>query len=197
MKNDTRPRSLDKIPRLTPALHTFIEGMGMYFEVQGIPRIGGRILGLLMIAHAPLSAEDIAATLHVSRGSLSTNFRLLLASGMVERVTAHGDRVTYFVFSDSAMEQRIAVGLRSVAAFKRLCTQALDALAPHDPSRHHLDISLEWSDLLTQSFEAAMAEWHERRLAAARAASATSAGRSHRSQRQAGVAAAKPRSESG
>jgi DNA-binding transcriptional regulator GbsR (MarR family) len=197
MKNASRSRSLDKVPRLTPALHTFIEGMGMYFEVQGIPRIGGRILGLLMIAHAPLSAEDIAAILKVSRGSLSTNFRLLLASGMVERVTVHGDRVTYFVFADSAMEQRIAVGLRSVAAFKRLCSQALDALPPHDPSRHHLDISLEWSDLLTQSFESAMTEWHERRLAAARAAASSTAGRSRRSHRQVGVAAAKSRSDSG
>jgi DNA-binding transcriptional regulator GbsR (MarR family) len=197
MKNASRSRSLDKVPRLTPALHTFIEGMGMYFEVQGIPRIGGRILGLLMIAHAPLSAEDIATILKVSRGSLSTNFRLLLASGMVERVTVHGDRVTYFVFSDSAMEQRIAVGLRSVSAFKRLCTQALEALAPHDPSRHHLDISLEWSDLLTQSFETAMAEWHERRVAAARAASRSSAGRSRGSHRQAGVVAAKSKSDAG
>jgi DNA-binding transcriptional regulator GbsR (MarR family) len=197
MKNDPRSRRLDKIPRLTPALHTFIEGMGMYFEIQGIPRIGGRILGLLMIAHAPLSAADIAAILGVSRGSLSTNFRLLLASGMVERVTVRGDRVTYFVFSDSAMEQRIAVGLRSVGAFKQLCSEALDALPPHDPSRHHLDISLEWSDLLMQSFEAAMAEWHQRRLAAARAASASSAGRGRHSQRQTGVAAVKPRSDSG
>jgi DNA-binding transcriptional regulator GbsR (MarR family) len=195
MKNASRSRSLDKIPRLTPALHTFIEGMGMYFEVQGIPRIGGRILGLLMIAHAPLSAEDIATILNVSRGSLSTNFRLLLASGMVERVTVRGDRVTYFVFSDSAMEQRIAVGLRSVSAFKRLCTQALDALPPRDPSRHHLDISLEWSELLTQSFEAAMTEWHERRLAAARAASAASAGKSRSSHRQPGAAATKSRSD--
>jgi DNA-binding transcriptional regulator GbsR (MarR family) len=197
MKKASRSRSLDKIPRLTPALHTFIEGMGMYFEVQGIPRIGGRILGLLMIAHAPLSAEDIAAILKVSRGSLSTNFRLLLASGMVERVTVRGDRVTYFVFSDSAMEQRIAVGLRSVAAFRHLCSQALAALPPHDPSRHHLDISVEWSDLLTQSFETAMADWHQRRLTAARLASASSAGRGRQSHRQVGVAAAKPRSDSG
>ena len=197
MKNASRSRSLDKSPRLTPALHTFIEGMGMYFEVQGIPRIGGRILGLLMIAHAPLSAADIATILGVSRGSLSTNFRLLLASGMVEKVAVRGDRVTYFVFSDSAMEQRIAVGLRSVAAFRQLCSQALEALPAHDPSRRHLDISVEWSDLLTQSFEAAMAEWHQRRLAAARAASASSAGRGRPSHRQVGVAAAKTRPDSG
>jgi hypothetical protein len=55
--------SLRKLPKLTPELSQFIDGMGMYFESQGIPRIGGRMLGALMIAHWPLSAEDLALLL--------------------------------------------------------------------------------------------------------------------------------------
>ncbi len=77
MKKPPSSDSVAKIPRLTPELSRFIEGMGMYFENQGIPRIGGRMLGLLMIAHRPLSAEDLARILKVSRASLSTNFRSL------------------------------------------------------------------------------------------------------------------------
>ncbi len=159
MKNSRPPTSLSKIPPLTPQLSRFVESMGMYFENQGIPRIGGRMLGLLMIAHQPLSAEDLARILKVSRGSLSTNFRALLASGMVEKVTLYGDRTTYFVFSDAAMEHRTITGTQAAVAFKRLVQQGLAALPPKDPARHHLDASLEWSDIIIEAFERALADW--------------------------------------
>ncbi len=187
MKN-SRSDILKKIPELTPALHTFIEGMGMYFESQGIPRIGGRILGLLMLAHSPLSAEDMAAILKISRGSVSTNFRLLLASGLVEKVALRGDRTTYFVFSDSAMEQRIAVGVQSALAFKRLVQHAAADLPRKDPARRHLNSSVEWSDLLINSLEQALQRWRARTAGnAARAAKRV--GTSRRPSRPATLAA--------
>ena len=170
-------RSLPKIPRLTPELIGFIEGMGMYFENQGIPRIGGRMLGLLMIAHAPLSAEDFATILDISRASVSTNFRLLLTSGLVEKSALRGDRTTYYVFSDSAMEQRIAVGVQSTLAFKRLVQRAADALPQKDAARHHLDTSLEWADVLLDSLEQALMRWRSRLGQAAEGPAALAAAR--------------------
>jgi DNA-binding transcriptional regulator GbsR (MarR family) len=162
MKGQGPTDSLRKIPDLTPQLNRFIDGMGMYFEDQGIPRIGGRILGLLMIAHWPLSAEDIASILGISRASVSTNFRLLLSTGMVEKVTLRGNRTTFYVFSDSAMEQRTTVLIQTMLEFKKLLGQALEALPPKDPSRHHLDDSLVWSDLLIESFNHAQTDWRGR-----------------------------------
>jgi hypothetical protein len=126
------------------------------------------MLGLLMIAHEPLTAEDLATILQISRGSVSTNFRILLASGMVEKVAYRGDRMTYFVFADSAMEQRMAVGVQSAVAFKRLAQQGLAALPPRDPARHHLDASVAWSNLLVQAFEWATTQWRTRRPAVVR-----------------------------
>jgi predicted transcriptional regulator len=152
-----------KVPKLTPALHAFIDGMGMYFESQGIPRIGGRMLGLLMIAHWPLSAEDMAEILRISRGSVSTNLRLLLPSGMVERALMPGSRTTHYAFSDEAMEHRILSGIRSAQAFKRLVQQAAAAIPASDPARHHIDDSLEWSDLLIESLDQTTERWRSRR----------------------------------
>jgi DNA-binding transcriptional regulator GbsR (MarR family) len=57
--------------------------------------------------------------LRVSRGSISTNLRMLLASGMVEKAPMPGSRLTHYAFSDEAMEQRIAAGIRP-QAFKKL-----------------------------------------------------------------------------
>jgi len=152
----------DKIPALTPELTHFIEGMGLYFESQGIPRIGGRMLGLLMIAHWPLSAEDMAAILQVSRGSISTNIRALLASGMVEKALLPRLRTTHFVYSDEAMQQRILAGIQAAEAFKRLLEQAAQAVPARDPARHHIDDSLAGSDVLIDSLNDASQRWRSR-----------------------------------
>jgi predicted transcriptional regulator len=152
-----------KIPRLTPALLRFIEGMGLYFESQGIPRIGGRMLALLMIAHWPLSAEDLAQILKISRGSISTNLRLLLGTGLVEKAAIPGSRRTSFLYSDHAMEHRIVSGMESTRAFMRLLQQAAAAVPPRDPARHHIDDSLAASDLLLEAFDQAAERLRSRR----------------------------------
>lgn len=172
MKKDDPPHRNPRTPRLTPELTRFIAGMGLYFENQGIPRIGGRILGLLMIADQPLSAEDLASVLQVSRGSISTNFRMLLPSGMVEKVALPGDRNTYYKFSDMALEQRVVTGIESTRAFKRLAEQGLSAMSSRDPARHHLDASIEWSDLIVETFQKTLSEWRQRRAKLARTVTA-------------------------
>jgi DNA-binding transcriptional regulator GbsR (MarR family) len=73
--------------QLSAAISGFIEGMGLYFEDFGVPRIAGRLLGLLLVTNRPLSLEEVATTLGVSRASVSTNARLILATGLVERVS--------------------------------------------------------------------------------------------------------------
>ena len=92
MKNTDPPNGKSHKLKLTPELHRFIQRMGGYFESSGVPPIGGLILGLLMLAHEPLSAEDIASSLKVSRASVSTNFRVLLATGLIEKHTDRADR---------------------------------------------------------------------------------------------------------
>jgi DNA-binding transcriptional regulator GbsR (MarR family) len=174
MKGHGPTESLRKIPELTPALSRFIEGMGVYFEDQGIPRIGGRMLGLLMIAHWPLTAQDIATILGISRGSVSTNFRLLLTSGLAEKVALPGNRTTHYVFSDAAMEHRITAGMQSIIAFKKIVQQASAVIPARDPARHHIDDSLEWSDLLIESFDRATEKWRLRRPARSHTHAATS-----------------------
>ena len=161
MKN-TDPPNQSKFKKLSPELTRFIESMGMYFENQGIPRIGGRILGLLMISHEALSAEEIAKILKVSRASISTNIRLLVSSGLVDKTSVLHDRTTYFAFSEAALEQRMTVGIQSAAIFKKVAEQGLVALPEKDSARIRMQRSIEWSDLLVQSFQKAIHEWRKR-----------------------------------
>ena len=81
---------------LTPAEVDFIERMGINAEADGQARITGRIWGLLMVMGRMLTSAEIAATLQVSRGSVSTNLRLLEGLEIIERRSKPGEREIYF-----------------------------------------------------------------------------------------------------
>jgi DNA-binding transcriptional regulator GbsR (MarR family) len=78
------------------AVEEFVERLGLVAQADGIPRIAGRIMGLLVIHGGPFSFAELADRLKVSRGSISTNTRLLEHLGIIERVTKPGERQDYF-----------------------------------------------------------------------------------------------------
>lgn len=89
----------------------FIERMGLILEADGAPRIAGRVLGLLLLEPRECSLDDIAEQLQVSKGSVSTNARLLETFGAIEKVTRPGDRRDYYRIADNMhvriMERRL------------------------------------------------------------------------------------------
>jgi DNA-binding MarR family transcriptional regulator len=87
---------------LDPADEAFVERVGRFFEGDGAPRTGGRMLGLLLLSPREMSIDEIAERLRVSRASVSTNARQLEGFGVVERVSHMGDRRDFY---------RIAPGL--------------------------------------------------------------------------------------
>jgi DNA-binding transcriptional regulator GbsR (MarR family) len=74
----------------------FIERMGIALESDGMPRIAGRILGLLLVSEDALSLDELAAELGVSKASVSTNARLLEQRGVLERISRPADRRDYY-----------------------------------------------------------------------------------------------------
>jgi DNA-binding transcriptional regulator GbsR (MarR family) len=90
----------------------FVETMGLTLESDGLPRIAGRIFGLLLVSEEARSLDDLAAELGVSKGSVSTNTRLLEQRGVLEQVSRPADRRDYYcvpkdLFSHT-MAQRLA-----------------------------------------------------------------------------------------
>jgi len=74
----------------------FIESMGLRFQDQQMPRIAGRLFGLLLLEGEPHSFGQLAERLQVSRGSISTNARMLAEFGLIERVAKPGDRQDHY-----------------------------------------------------------------------------------------------------
>lgn len=79
----------------------FVEQMGLTCQTDGLPRIAGRIAGHFIIHGGPVSFAQLAEALKVSRGSVSTNARMLVSVGFIEKVTIPGDRQDYYQLSDA------------------------------------------------------------------------------------------------
>lgn len=74
----------------------FIEAMGLILQGDGMPRIAGRLMGLFVLHGGPFSFTNLADRLEISRGSVSTNTRLLEDLGVIERVAIKGERQDFF-----------------------------------------------------------------------------------------------------
>jgi DNA-binding transcriptional regulator GbsR (MarR family) len=79
----------------------FIEQKGMEYQAEGMPRIAGRLIGLMLVEDGPFSFPGLAVRLKVSRGSISTNTRLLENLGLVDRVSKPGERGDFFQLSQN------------------------------------------------------------------------------------------------
>lgn len=81
-------------------VETFIEGFGLLMQQDGLPRIAGRMLALFIVEGGPFSFSELAERLQVSRGSISTNARLLRQIGYLERFARPGDRQDHYHLSE-------------------------------------------------------------------------------------------------
>ncbi|MBM7789154.1 GbsR/MarR family transcriptional regulator [Tenggerimyces flavus] len=78
-------------------LDEYVEEIGLFFANAGLPRMPGRILGWLLVCEpAHQSADELAAALRVSSGSISMAVRMLVQAGAVERYALTGSRRTFY-----------------------------------------------------------------------------------------------------
>ncbi|WP_188409469.1 GbsR/MarR family transcriptional regulator [Agaricicola taiwanensis] len=116
------------------AVSEFIEEMGILTQADDLPRIAGRIVGLLVIAEHPLSFSDIATSLQVSRASISTNARLLMEIGVIERVAISGDRQDYYRLAPSCHLLLLRRIITRVERMREAVSAAGAALAKDKPA---------------------------------------------------------------
>src|SRR3989442_15572639 len=74
----------------------FILPWGDMGDEWGVSRSVSQIHGLLYLAEAPMTAEDIAETLGMARSNVSNSIKELLAWDLIRRVPILGDRRDHF-----------------------------------------------------------------------------------------------------
>ncbi len=80
------------------ALDSFIEAAGkISANMLGmVNKVGGQIYALLFLSREPLSLDDIADTLKISKSNISINIRDLEDSKLVRKVWVKGTRRDYY-----------------------------------------------------------------------------------------------------
>src|SRR5947207_6072794 len=98
--------------KLPAVVERFILHWGDMGDEWGVNRSVSQIQGLLYLAEAPMTAEDIAETLGMARSNVSNSIKELLAWNLIRRVPIMGDRRDHFEAETDIWEvaARIAAG---------------------------------------------------------------------------------------
>jgi HTH-type transcriptional regulator, glycine betaine synthesis regulator len=73
-----------------------VAGLGRLARFFGFSDVMGRLYGVLMLHPGPLSLDELAETLEISKGSVSMNMRSLERWGMAKEVWMRGERKKYY-----------------------------------------------------------------------------------------------------
>ena len=82
--------------KLTPMLESFVMHFGEMGSKWGFNRTVGQMYALLVVSEHPLSANEIAETLSISRGNVSMGIKELQSWRLVQQHHIPGDRKDYF-----------------------------------------------------------------------------------------------------
>lgn len=110
----------------------FIEQMGLVTQAEGLPRIAGRLMGLMMFDGREYSFSELADELKISRGSVSANTRLLEEKGVIERVSKPGERQDYFRLAGNPLETLLRNLERKALRARAVIAETIDALPPEE-----------------------------------------------------------------
>lgn len=147
----------------------FVEQMGLILQGEGLPRIAGRIMGLMIMHGGPFSLTELAERLSVSRASISTNTRLLEELGVIERTATPGDRQDYFRLSRQPYARMVRGVVRRMRRAREVVEGTQESL-PEDMSETHerLEELDAFYEALIESFLNVIDEWDAERQGSAR-----------------------------
>ena len=138
---------------LDERMEQFVERMGMVTEADGLPRIAGRMFGLLLVTPGELSIDELASILSVSKASVSNDARRLVQTGVLERRSRPADRKDYYAIAPDVFQRSVEVRLENLKKFHALASEAR-AVAGDDPEvLHRLDAWAEAHRLLMIALE--------------------------------------------
>jgi DNA-binding transcriptional regulator GbsR (MarR family) len=110
-------------------LQEYVEEIGLYFAGVGLPRMPGRVLGWLLVCDPPhQSADELAAALAVSSGSISMAVQMLVRAGAVERYAKSGSRRIYYRLRPGFWLHEAEEKARQAAEWRKLADRGLEML---------------------------------------------------------------------
>lgn len=89
---------IKNIHSVDEVMDTFIQGAGKISSalLGMVNKVGGQIYALLFLSEKPLSLDEIAEKLHISKSNISVNIRMLEEFRLVKKVWVKGSRKDYY-----------------------------------------------------------------------------------------------------
>jgi DNA-binding transcriptional regulator GbsR (MarR family) len=134
----------------------FVEDISLYFEQMGLPRMAGRVLGVLLVSNPPdQSLNDMCEVLQASKSALSTTTRLLTEMGLIERVPSSKPREVAFQFKAGGWVVFMRMRLRLMVSLHQIAEQGLELLK-YEPAalRAHLQEAHDMFSLIEEELPA-------------------------------------------
>ncbi|HEX8942842.1 MAG TPA: MarR family transcriptional regulator [Gemmatimonadaceae bacterium] len=141
----------------------FVDRMGHAAETNGLSPIAGRLFAMLLLSDAPRSLDDIAASLDVSKASVSTEARRLLERGVIERVRRAGDRRDYYELAPDFFAQIVQRRIEQWRRIQALVTTMRETSSTLPPVVRERFASIdEIHAEVVDRIDAALADWRSR-----------------------------------
>ncbi len=144
------------------SLH-YIDELGLFFKRFGLSRIAGNVWGLLILAEHPLSIDEIAARLQVSRTAIVTNLQTLQAVAMVQVAPrrGRGDRREYYQIGEDSWENMLKSGDERINLLLGLTKTGLNIIRTDNQEAYKrlkqmeafFEFWQEWSETFEQAWE--------------------------------------------
>lgn len=144
------------------AISEFVERFGVALEKEGLPRIAGRILGLVTCRADAVLLDDLANELHISRGSASTNTRLLEDLGVLERISIRGDRRVRYRLSDDPYGRFLEATVERIRYRQRIIGDALSRIPEaEEVVQRRFQSMLRFNDLTIDNILGLLERWRD------------------------------------
>lgn len=118
-------------------LSAWIERLAAHFAEEGIPLIGGRILGYLLVCEpVERTAAELSQELEASSGSISTNLKFLVNSGLVTKRTRRGRQAAEYRVDEKRWADMVQRRLDALVSVRDLTESGMRLLSG-DPQRAH------------------------------------------------------------
>src|SRR5437867_608507 len=154
---ETRPAGLDRAQR------RFVDDFGQCFARSGLTLTFGRVFGLLLMSDDPLSLDDLAGQLGVSKSGISVATRDLERLGLAHRLGTPGSRRVRYEANDDCEPLFEAQFARVRQQFSTL--RRADGLLAPGAAKRRLHELLALHDFWLQESTGILARWRQRRHA--------------------------------
>ena len=124
--------NIDRLP-LTADQERFLDDMGSFFAGYGLAHPVGRAFGYLLLRNGPVTLDQIAADLQISKSGASTIARALSNFRLARRVPERGSRRIRYE-ATSAVDLLIASAVEKLTTFVGVLTTGVRAAPAGAPS---------------------------------------------------------------